>query len=272
MGRVQFAGRGLVHRLPWPEENASRALVPESALPSGLALTERSACNGDERNALNSGCAPVDLKKVFRGWDGSVDVAGGDNGESEKGGYAAGNRVSELGNGGRRMNGWEGVSLGNCDCPCMCGLRGSGSSSGMNTAVIRGAAVDLSRVEQLVGKAAQIRGCVYGVEWLARVNRESPGLSLSQTLDVWDSAMREGEGNGLNALICPRDVTGQERGSAVVQIDGNARDGVIVTEACCLPPVARPRRFEVAAALHRLPGVQFRVVPKVISDSSPEVP
>lgn len=272
MGRVQFAGRGLVHRLPWPEETASRALVPESALPSRLALTEGSACNGDDQNASNGGCALVDLKKVFRGRDGSVNVAGDDDGESERGGYAAGSRVSSLGHGGRRMNGWEGVSLGNCDCPCMYGLRGGGSSSDMKTAVIRGAAVDLSRVEQLVGKAAQIRGCVHGVEWLARVTRESPGLSLPQALDVWDNAMREGEGNGLNALIFPRDATGQEPESAVVQIDGNARDGVIATEACCLPLIARPRRFEVAAALHRLPGVQFRVVPEVVSDSSPEVP
>lgn len=258
-------------------------LIPESALPSRLALTKRKICNGDDRNAtngreFNGGCALVDRdprpEEVFRGRDGSVNVAGAGVGEWEGVGYAAENRVSELGHGRRHMNGWEGVSLGNCECPCVCGLRDSGSSSGMKTAVIRGAAVDLSRVEQLVGRAAQIRGCVHGVEWLVRAIRESPGLSVSQALDVWDSAMREGEGNGLEALICPPGATGQELESAVVQIDGKASDGVIATEACCLPLVARPRRFEVAAALHRLPGVRFQVVPEVagVGDSSPEVP
>ncbi|CAM9410552.1 unnamed protein product, partial [Ectocarpus sp. 12 AP-2014] len=32
VGRVQYAGRGLVHRLPWPGDPQPRAIVPESVL------------------------------------------------------------------------------------------------------------------------------------------------------------------------------------------------------------------------------------------------
>lgn len=139
----------------------------------------------------------------------------------------------------------EGVAI-ECDCPCFCG--GSAGSAGRGdrrTARIGKASSDLSRVEQLVGGAAQVRGCALGVEWIARAAQKSPGLSISTALDMLDVALREEEGNGLQSFV---------GGLSSTAVPGGPVDS---STAACGPPVARPRRFEVAAALHRLPGVRF---------------
>lgn len=160
-----------------------------------------------------------------------------------------------------------------CECPCFCGRRDAFSpfsgrtgvdSSSHSIARVGAASADLSRVEQLVGGAAMVRGCALGVGFVARATGLSPGLSVSGALDLLDAATAardkggggEGEegggggGGGLMSLVF---------GGGKRPLDGCEEQGNAATMAsfCGGPLVALPRRFEVAAALHRLPGVQF---------------
>ncbi|CAM9735447.1 unnamed protein product, partial [Laminaria digitata] len=111
----------------------------------------------------------------------------------------------------------ESVSL-NCRCPCTCGrgggggdissaAGGGGGGGGRGSRAARvgrgGASADLSRVEQLVGGAAMLRGCALGVEFLARVSERSPEFTVREALDAMDAALGEGEGDGLEALTRP---------------------------------------------------------------------
>ena len=290
VGRVQFAGRGLVHRLPWPEDALDRTVIPESVLPRLRApsTTKRKIQDGDDHptngiSQWNSGSRLKDRvprKESHREGDGGVHgtgtvINGGGGGGDKVEEDAAAARGTRHSRGYRRSDRVEDFAQGNCECPCFCGRSVSGSNcsafigreggTGVRGAAVGGAAADLSRVEQLVGRAAQARGCAYGVEWVARATEESPGLSVPRALDALDCAMREGEGAGLEALLCHRATSEEEITRRAVQIDDSGRGGLVAIDACCGPWVARPRRFEVAAALHRLPGVRFRRAPEVAS-------
>lgn len=239
VGRVQYAGRGLVHRLPWPGNPSPRTIVSQSILrPTARGATKRkrtkaeagtakTEANGGSDTPVHQSTAVqvpgIPAQEVHSG----IAVENGDmGGEDEQSGKLVA----------------EGVAM-ECDCPCFCA--GSAGRGGGRMAPIGHASSDLSRVEQLVGGAAQVRGCALGVEWIARAAQKSPGLSVSTALDMLDVALCEGEGNGLQAFV---------GGLSSTAVLGGPVD---ISTAACGPPVARPRRFEVAAALHRLPGVRF---------------
>ena len=179
----------------------------------------------------------------------------------------------------QEIDGGAPAPAGRCECLCFCG-RGVGAYShtaGRNgadagsrsIARVGTASADLSRVEQLVGGAAMVRGCALGVGFVARATDLSPGLSVSGALDLLDAATaaRDNSGGGEKE-------GGEEGGksaggggfmSLVFGGGANPAEGfgeqdksAAMASFCGGPLVALPRRFEVAAALHRLPGVKFR--------------
>lgn len=165
-----------------------------------------------------------------------------------------------------------------CECPCFCGRRDAahGHTAGRSgvdvgsrsIARVGTTSADLSRVEQLVGGAAMIRGCALGVGCVARATYLSPGLSVSGALDLLDAATaardKDGDGGGEGE----RRAGGGGGGGGLMSLlfsgsenpaEGFEKDKVSAIDSFCGGPlVALPRRFEVAAALHRLPGVKFR--------------
>lgn len=139
----------------------------------------------------------------------------------------------------------------NGDC---CGYCGRGHRGGS-----RGPPADLSRVGQLVGGGGMERGCALGVDFVARATERSKDfLSVSGALDLLDAATGCGGGRGSDSGLGLRALF--VRGSR-----GHDTQQATTAEAATAnsilggPLVALPRRFEVAAALHRLPEVQFRL-------------
>lgn len=247
-----------MHRLPWPGDPIPRTIIPLSVLGSSKVPSKR------KRNDL--GAAAAVTGKPLNQPDG-VAVAGRsdvqDNGvrtatndetfkSTLKDGVTESLRVrdGEQDNEGGLENEEEDQDsmeprmdkvLLECSCTCSCGASsGGGKSSENGNARVGNASADLSRVEQLVGGAAQARGCALGVEWVARATERSPGLSVGHALDALDATLLEGEGGGLRPLI----ELVEERTMNNASFDF----------------VAKPRRFEVAAALHRLPGARFSPV------------
>lgn len=294
MGRVQYGGRGLVHRLPWPENSSPRAIVPESVLgPSREELAVSSTKR--KRGRVSHGADGVVVAAAKE--DGAVrgPTATSSNGNAP--GQSSGRQSSSIapdamngdeidGAGEQRdatqQQGLEGgppqtdahgaYPHGRCSCPCFCGHRDhtagrTGVDTGNSRAIARAgiASADLSRVEQLVGGAAMARGCALGVGFVARATELAPGVSVSGALDLLDGVTAAhdrgggGErgrnaGGGLQSLFfgaVERAVEGCEE-----QDDTTA--AAAMASFCGGPLVALPRRFEVAAALHRLPGVKFR--------------
>lgn len=300
VGRVQYAGRGLVHRLPWPESSSLRAVVPESVLgPSRGASAVSSAkrkrgCGSDATGGVAVAAAEED--GAGRGLAGTSYNG---NAPGQRSGRQSSPAASDVGNGGKpdgvageredatQQQGREGgppqtdeqgaCERERCECPCFCGRRhgrgthgfpadGTGvvGTSSRASARVGVAEADLSRVEQLVGGAAMVRGCALGVRFVARATELSPGLSVSGALDQLDAATaahgKEGDGEGersaggglvsLFSSATERAAEGREQ-----QDDGIA---AAMASFCGGPLVALPRRFEVAATLHRLPGVEFR--------------
>ena len=201
--------------------------------------------------------------------------------EDEKEGWGGEDEEDGLGMAGNSV-----VSLG-CRCPCSCGRGGDGPSAagesgryGSRSVRVVGVSADLSRVEQLVGGAAMLRGCALGVEFVARVAERSPELTVSETLDALDVALRREGGGGVEALTQAfveeeggaemEGVGGQGKGEGTAVTTAAAGtvndDGVVALSSIRYGPlIARPRRFEVAAALHRLPGVKFRRAASVVT-------
>lgn len=267
VGRVQYAGRGLVHRLPWPGDPSPRSVIPRSILSTRKAVDKKRKRGdvGDETDdrtpkpdngvgmvknidseaesvgAVNQHHAPVILANgvsgggVFGtsvGRHEHVDESFEEDSSSERDGVAP-------------------ASPREVSCTCSCGAAAitHATGNGINkSARVGHRSADVSRVEQIVGGAAQTRGCALGVEWIARATEKSPGLTIAAVLDALDSALRGDEGNGLQTLLALTE--GQERGA---DADHDR----------CNDLVAKPRRFEVAAALHRLPGVRFE---RVVAD------
>lgn len=261
VGRVQYAGRGLVHRLPWPGNPSPRTVVPES-IPGVLnasnskrkqANTVRVPAVGTlKRRSMATSPTSTDTIKDGR-LSSAAEIRDGEvlNGVSEaKAAERAGRdgcRDKNSSSGGVNEDSGAGATIAStlrCTCPpCSCGATDGGQSTSFSTGTsgrmvrLGNTIVDLSRVEQLVGGVAQARGCALGVEWVARATERWPRLSLTQVLDKLDEALREGEGGGLTTLV------------ELVKEQGVPDES--------LDLVARPRKFEVAAVLHRLPGVRF---------------
>lgn len=176
-----------------------------------------------------------------------------------------------------------------CTCPCLCGssssagAQGSGDSYGsMMSATtntdgagrfvrVGHACADLSRVEQLVGGSrgvtAMVRGCALGVEFIVRASERFPGLTVTAALDTLDEAMRdEGDENGVDVLLSVanvEDIAPEKTAANEAEGEDSALrvDGLMLAalaKSCCRHLVAKPRRFEVAAVLHRLPDVRFK--------------
>lgn len=297
---MQYAGRGLVHRLPWPGDSAPRAVVPGSVLepsarvrahehkrkressgngsilgvdmvPSGGAGQchhTDGASNGDSLNHVEvdhrvSSKLPIS-KKDRKEENGSALT------ESDRG------EISRPDSHGS-TDGQERLVANRCQCPCFCGrgqhagipgtVGGGGTASG-RVAHVGSSSADLSRVEQLVGGEAMIRGCALGVGFVTRATELSPAfLPVSEALDLLDAAVvakpddvggggdgsSVGDGGGLRALLI-----GTRAGAVAICREEEQRQAAEVSAVSGGPLVALPRRFEVAAALHRIRGVRFR--------------
>ncbi|CAM9729032.1 unnamed protein product [Discosporangium mesarthrocarpum] len=259
VGRVQYAGRGLVKRLPWTGDPALRALVPGS-LPLPWPVGAAQAAADQKRTLL----VPV----VKRREAGGVDKGGGDikdltpekkcdddhSEETGEGTRNEGGRGGERGRGRSQEEDGEDEEVGcpHCKARYQTGIVSSGGGAGARMVGLGGRLVDLSRLEQLVGGAAQARGCALGVAWVARETERHPGLSVGCALDRLDTALGAGEGDGLQVLLGsvePR--AGKDAG------EGQGGLGTWGVGEAAGEEVTRPRRFEVAAMLHRFPGVKF---------------
>lgn len=299
VGRVQYAGRGLVHRLPWPGNPSPRAIVPESVMTrttavKNVAAKRRAAQqqayaqnggDGATENAPKRGCgadasssngpAPNSTREAARAADmavfgqepssvpnGAAGVAGISNGVDhavEMGPEVSGHISSD-----GHEEGWASVEVvtparweQQRSCTCPYGAASDATSGGGKVARVGIASADLTRVEQIVGGVAQTRGCALGVEWVIRETQRCPGLAISKALDALDAALKAREGDGLAPLLenmGPNDTQEKLRGSS------------LVGEGVSYDPVAKPRRFEVAAALHRLPVVQFECASVGVDD------
>lgn len=266
MGRVQFAGRGLVHRLQWPGNLSPRTVVPESVFATRKKSAKRrawAACvNEYSRSVPKRGCGDVNATNMTNGTESAEDtvvakqqqdtsvVVATVNVNGAGGAVGMGSawpecvdedsQVEEVDHEEEPVGG--GISR-LCSCTCYCGAAGSLAGDDGNTVRVGNASADVSRVEQIVGGAAQTRGCALGVEWVLRATQRSPGLTVGRALDALDAALRKGEGSGLAPLL---------------ELTNNLeRRGAGGDDVSSYGPVAKPRRFEVAAALNRLAGVRF---------------
>lgn len=345
MGRVQYAGRGLVHRLPWPRDPSPRAIVPGSVLLANNTSGSSSSNKGSAaRRRGRAGAKRRKLRDDNGGGDGddhdSGTVTSGTDDESGNGSRNGNVAVSRVGGGGedgkaatdffrggekmrsgrgkekegykKGGGGHEGEKQeggeddkeelfeevrsnsrglvseesdeGRCNCPCLCGRSSTSASSRggrfahvggwkKSAAAATAASADLSRVEQVVSGAAMVRGCALGVEFVVRATKKSPGfLSVPAALDLLDASTQNG-GPGVlfdalaTATAASADVRrptleeGEREEEGEKKEEGPLDDtveAVSMAAYCCGPLVALPRRFEVAAALHRLPGVRFK--------------
>ncbi|CAM9792981.1 unnamed protein product [Phaeothamnion confervicola] len=277
-GRVQFAGRGLVHRLPWPTPIVPRGVMPTSiglrsatAAPTGPTTSAAGGATAAGTPAVASPAAPV---------TGSASDANG-------------------GGGGR--SGWGGDAIA-----------GSSRLPSAGPAWLRygGSDVDLSRLEQLAGGAPHAAGCGWALRWMAargaemvaakarmaegaaqapttRDSADPVGLAAAGAAAAGTAAALNGAaavngaaaGNG--AAAAPAAVwaangagpltAGSPSAPPTLQVllreleaaldgpDGLAALGPAVAGGAC--DVARPRPLEVAAAANRLPGVEFIRLP-----------
>lgn len=288
-----------MHRLPWPETSSPRTIVPESVLgPSRKAVTVPSTHRKRGRDSHGAADGAVvtaameDAAALGRDEPSSNGNAPGQGSVGHSVSSADGVEASGAGEHrdamrrrGRekcppRMDVEGACRRERCDCPCFCGLRDmhssqtaartvagtSGSTSSATIARLGTTSADLSRVEQLVGGAAMVRGCALGVRFVTRATKLSPGLSVSGALDLLDAATAardnhiEGGGRGTGraggGLVSLFFRTNEGSIGGLMEHD-DRETAAAMTSFCGGPLVALPRRFEVAAALHRLPGVKF---------------
>eukprot|EP00752_Nemacystus_decipiens_P014781 g13160.t1 len=303
VGRVQYAGRGLVHRLPWPDPpSPPRAIVPESVLgpsprkaSSGSSAKRKRGCDGHGADGVvEEGAAEEEGGAACLG---RTDVSSNGTAPDRSGGKQPPSAGCEVVNGGK-PGGTRQRELGGesppqtddalplpsacrrapCECPCYRGRsddayghaagRSSVDASSRSIARVGTASADLSRVEQLVGGAAMVRGCALGAGFVARAAGLSPGLSVSGALDLYDVATAargkdgDGEGGGGGRTASGGGLVSLVLGDSEDAVEGieeqDEAQAMAMASFCGGPLVALPRRFEVAAAVHRLPGVKFR--------------
>lgn len=106
--------------------------------------------------------------------------------------------------------------------------------------------IDMSRIEQLLGKKGQLLGCGLGVAWLLQAATNNPDRSLRQLLEDFDKAM-DTKGGLIDLLLrAEKDAGFRPSWSALLEHQGCA---------------FRPRRFEVGQAILRLRSVAMEELP-----------
>lgn len=113
---------------------------------------------------------------------------------------------------------------------------------GCSSAEIPPPAIDMSRIEQLLGKTGQLLGCGLGVVWVLSSAKRNTDRSLRELLEDFDGEM---DRSGFTSLIQQAGDPG-DYGPLLEQVRGSA---------------LRPRRFEVGQAILRLRTVTMVELP-----------
>lgn len=235
-GHVQYAGRGVVHRLPWEisakkEKNAMEE-EPTSAVSTLSPLRRR----------------PESFTNKFN------DVAMLDSSSSRLWFYEAG----------------DGEGNGQDDSSDTNQESSAGDDDNDDDDEDEGI-VDMSKCSQLIDNVSeQLYGCGICVLWLIQESRRHPGDDL---LDLLIRMDRELDCGGMNKLLSSLEESqtfvNNNAGAGTTTSPSSFALDLWETIGCAY----RPRRHEVAMALTRMRGMKFEILPKKQNESesmSPE--
>lgn len=156
-------------------------------------------------------------------------------------------------------------------------LHGNGGGEGKDSANDRDAGdddddddlgvIDMSRCEQLLGRAEQLYGCALCASWLIGEAGRNPGLGTRGLLLRLDEALDDG---GLAELLkSPQSSSHEGNGTVTLKKDNDGSDllsGLDTRSSDSLLEslgyAYRPRKLEVYMALTRTRGVQFENIPE----------
>jgi len=247
-GHVQYAGRGVVHRLPWEvEEWEQKDEKRRAAAMMGGNVGEDESMDVADDSRSNEGddVVPTRTLSPLRRRPESRCIA-------NKFKDAA---VHLLESGSSRLWFYGDNNKSPSPVDDVAENDGDDDDDGM---------VDMSKCSQLVdgGASEQLYGCGICVLWLIRESIRYPGEDLTQLLDRMERALDDRGMNGLIAsAISPT-------GATIVNVEDtdtlsellSSHDALDLWEAAGY--AYRPRRHEVAATLTRMRGMRFDILPE----------
>jgi hypothetical protein len=240
-GHVQYAGRGVVHRLPWDKSGAS-APVSNNGNENGsnvstAAITKHTPVPRRPTPAFCRAFGP--RSSTIRLLDGS-DAMSFEPGDDEDD-YDDEEDESQEKGGSKKL---QEDNRKNSDA------EGDDEDDYVS---------DMSRCEQLLGKKPHLYGCGVGVLWVLDAACRHPDLGLPDLLRMLDEHWDK---HGLaSAVTLADDDDHDDRQSSRSM---RAWRGVVETTGLAY----RPRRFEVGQALTRLRGIQLEEI--VVEDDGSE--
>ena len=250
-GHVQYAGRGVVHRLPWEvkeEKKIKNGLLSMSGgedEPMNAAVDDRSQEADEKKQAKTTTLSPLrrkpDLNCIMNKFkNAAVHVL--DGGSSRLWFYS--DDENTLGS--------------SCD--------DDDEDDGM---------VDMSKCSQLVGNASeQLYGCGVCVLWLIQESLRHPEDDLPDLLDRMELLLNQSNsgGGGMNTLIASLQQSQAASGSDTNVLSELLSSHDILDLWSTVGNAFRPRRHEVAQALTRMRGLKFDILPEKpkVMELSPE--
>ena len=125
--------------------------------------------------------------------------------------------------------------------------------------------IDMSRCEQLMGKRPQLVGCGLAALWVLEASRQHPEMSLRDLLALLDHEMDK---KGVQRTLCcqQRNASCHEASDTPRQQQQQQPNSQSVVGGV----IYRPRRFEVGQALFRLRGIRFQELPASLNVELPQ--
>ena len=231
-GHVQYAGRGVVHRLPWKvEREHKREMFTEGDGDGGMPEEEdddkkpTSATLSPLRRRPSSACTT----RKFQG--AAVHLL--ESGSSRLWFYRDDEADADS-NGATRLIGSS-----------------SDDSDGEDDGVL-----DMSKCSQLVGNTSeQLYGCGLCVLWLIRESQRHPEEDISDLLDRMGHLLIRSNGGMIELMASLT----QSQATAIAADNENQ---VVLDLWETVGLAYRPRRHEVAMALTRMRGMRFDILPE----------
>jgi len=237
---IQYAGRGVVHRLPWKKESLTDASNSrEMDMKKGNSSHVMSDNEEDEKTMET--LSPLRRRP------------GAKNSFQHAAVHLSGNRSTHLDFYS------DNVVDENCDIE-------SGDANNDDVGV-----VDMSKCHQLIAgnSSEQLYGCGICVLWIIQESQRHPEVDLSDLLDrmeyILNCASSTSNGNGMNRLMVSlkqsrATTTAMTTGSSILPKLLTSHDVFGLWETVGF--AYRPRRHEVAMTLTRIRGMKFDSLPK----------
>jgi hypothetical protein len=243
-GHVQYAGRGVVHRLPWEVKEEPKGMLKDS--------------EDDEKDTSN---------------DGDVTMSDDNDGDSKTNKTLSPLRRRPEPNCIQNKFKDAAVHLLESGSPLLWFYpdineeHGCNNNNAANDEDEDDGMVDMSKCSQLVGNASeQLYGCGLCILWLMQQSQLHPDDDLCDLLDRMEDLLNNSSSNGggMNELVASLK-RGQQQQRAndnndVLSTFLASHDALDLLESVGF--AYRPRRHEVAMALTRMRGMQFDILPE----------